>query len=46
VVFDERVFPFASLCPNAGARLKAELTLLHDVLHNLNTSFGDAHVHD
>jgi hypothetical protein len=46
VVFDERVFPFASLCPNAGARLKTELTLLPDVLHNLNSSFGDAHVHD
>jgi hypothetical protein len=46
VVFDERVFTFASLCPNADARLKAELTLRPNVLHNLNSSFGDAHVHD
>ena len=28
VVFDETVFPFAALHPNAGARLRAEILLL------------------
>lgn len=42
VVFDERVFPFAKLHPNAGARLRAELSVLPDSLLNANTSFGDA----
>ena len=34
VVFDEKVFPFASMHPNAGARLRAELNLLPDILLN------------
>lgn len=42
VVFDEHVFPFAHLQPNAGARLRAELSILPDSLTNSNTSFGDA----
>ena len=35
VVFDEIVFPFASLHPNAGARLCSEILLLHENLANL-----------
>jgi hypothetical protein len=27
-MFDENVFPFASLCPNAGALIKQEILLL------------------
>jgi hypothetical protein len=46
VVFDETIFPFASLHPNAGARLRAELALLLDVLLNSSTNFGDAFLHD
>lgn len=46
VVFNEHVYPFASLNPNAGARLRAELSLLPDVLLNPSTQFGDAVVHD
>jgi hypothetical protein len=46
VVFDETVFPFASLHPNAGARLRAELELLPDILLNPSTNFGDALIHD
>ena len=42
VVFDELVFPFARLHPNASARLRAELSVLPDVLLNSNSSFGDA----
>jgi hypothetical protein len=34
VVFDESVFPFASLHPNARARLRAEILLLPKNLHN------------
>jgi histone deacetylase 1/2 len=34
VVFDESVFPFASLHPNAGARLRAEILLLPKNLHD------------
>lgn len=36
VVFDEFVFPFANLHPNAGALLRAEINLLPD--HLLNSS--------
>jgi hypothetical protein len=32
VVFDEEVFPFSKLYPNAGARLKSEIALLHPTL--------------
>ena len=45
VTFDEHVFPFASLHPNAGARLRAEIALLPDVLIN-PTSTGDAQMSD
>jgi hypothetical protein len=42
VVFDEHVFPFSRLHPNAGARLRAELSVLPDALLNPTNSFGDA----
>ena len=45
VVFDEHVFPFASLHPNAGARLRSKLDLLLDVLKNPSSTFGDAILH-
>jgi hypothetical protein len=34
------VFPFATLHPNAGARLCSEISLLPDILLNPSTSFG------
>ena len=40
VVFDENIFPFASLHPNAGAQLRAEIALLPDMLRN--PSAGDS----
>ena len=46
VTFDEHVFPFSQLRPNAGARLRAELALLPDVLLKPNGSFGDANILD
>jgi len=46
VVFDEQVFPFSRLHPNAGARLKSELSILPDVLLNPTTTFGDAIILD
>jgi hypothetical protein len=46
VVFDEHVFPFASLHPNAGARLRAKIALLPNILLNPNSSFGDARIRD
>lgn len=45
IVFDESVFPFSALHPNAGAQLRAEILLLPDSLKN-STSFGDANLHD
>lgn len=45
VVFDESVFPFAKLHPNAGARLRSEISLLPDTLLN-PTSFGNAMLRD
>jgi hypothetical protein len=42
VTFDENLFPFASMHPNAGARLKAEIQLLPDILLNSSTNHGDA----
>jgi len=39
VIFDETVFPFASLHPNAGARLRSEILLLPNHLKNPH-SFG------
>jgi histone deacetylase 1/2 len=46
VVFDEHVFPFAQLHPNAGALLRAELAVLPYILLNSSSSFGNAHVPD
>ena len=46
VVFDEEVFPFASLHPNAGAQLRAELDLLPDILKNPSSEFGNAKISD
>jgi hypothetical protein len=40
VVFDENVFPFSILHPNAGARLRNEISLLPDYL----TSFSSGDV--
>jgi len=34
VVFDETIFPFASMHPNAGARLRSEILLLPENLVN------------
>jgi len=44
VVFDEQVFPFASMHPNAGAQLRAELQLLPDIL--LNPTYGSGNLLD
>lgn len=41
VVFDEHVFPFAHLHPNAGALLRKEIELLLDMLRPASTSLGD-----
>ena len=46
VVFDETVFPFSTLRPNAGARLRAEIALLNPSLLSPHASFGNATVHD
>jgi hypothetical protein len=40
VVFDEHVFPFSKLHPNAGARHRAEISLLPESLRN-SISIGD-----
>jgi hypothetical protein len=40
VVFDEHVFPFASMHPNAGAQLRAELALLPNLFHS-SSDLGD-----
>lgn len=39
VIFDETVFPFADLHPNAGARLREEILLLPPDLENPNFDF-------
>ena len=46
VVFDEGIFPFSSLHPNAGARLHAEIQVLPDILLNPSMSFPDAQIRD
>jgi hypothetical protein len=46
VVFNEEVFPFAALHPNAGAWLRAELDLLPDVLKNPSSVFENAKISD
>jgi hypothetical protein len=46
VVFDESIFLFSSLRPNAGARLRGEIALLPHSLLSPNASFGDAFLRD
>jgi hypothetical protein len=46
VVFDENSFPFSSLQPNVGARLRNEIALLPPSLLSPNASFGDALLRD
>ena len=46
VTFDERVFPFAELHPNVGARLRAKISLLPENLLNSSSTFGDATILD
>jgi hypothetical protein len=49
VVFDEHVFPFASMHPNAEAHLRAELALLPDLFHspsNLGGTFSRDNIAD
>jgi hypothetical protein len=41
VVFDEIVFPFAQLHPNAGACLRSEILLLPSTLLNPSSDIGD-----
>ena len=41
VVFDEHIFPFASLHPNAGALLRKEVELLPDLFPSSATSPGN-----
>jgi histone deacetylase 1/2 len=41
VIFDEDVFPFAKLHPNAGARLRSEILLLPPHLLNSSSGSGD-----
>jgi len=43
VVFDEEIFPFKDLHPNAGARLHSEILLLPSSLRN---DPGDGHLDD
>jgi hypothetical protein len=45
VVFDEDVYPFASLHPNAGPRLRAEILLLPSTLLNPSTFADDNTIH-
>ena len=46
VIFDENVFPFASLHPNAGARLRAEILLLSQELLNPSDHGGECSADD
>ena len=46
VTFDETIFPFTSLHPNAGARLRSEISLLPESLLGSSSSSGDVNVHD
>lgn len=46
VVFDENVYPFANLHPNASARLRAEILLLPSTLLNPSSDDGDDNVLD
>jgi hypothetical protein len=40
VIFDEEVFPFSNLHPNAGAHLRSEIALLHQTLIPSNVVTG------
>jgi hypothetical protein len=44
VTFDEEVFPFSELNPNAGARLRCDVALLHPTLFRHDC--GDITIHD
>jgi hypothetical protein len=44
IVFDEKIFPFAAMHKNAGARLKSEISCLHPTL--LNHCYGGIQVDD
>jgi hypothetical protein len=48
IVFDETVFPFASLHPNAGALLWREILLLPESLcnHQVSSREGEKHCID
>ena len=46
VVFDETVFPFASLHPNAGQRLRDEILLLPQNSISTLSNIGDAQIDD
>jgi hypothetical protein len=42
VIFDETQFPFSKLHPNAGTRLRTEISLLPDTLLNPSTVGGNS----
>jgi hypothetical protein len=42
VIFDENVYLFAALHPNAGARLRSEILLLPESMRNV--SYGDDNI--
>jgi hypothetical protein len=44
VVFDENVFPFSELHPDAGARLRSEIELLSPVLFDFSIASGNTTV--
>jgi hypothetical protein len=44
-VFDENLFPFASLNPNAGSRLRQEILLL-PAHSSLTSTHGETHIDD
>lgn len=46
VVFDEQVFPFQTLHPNAGAQLRKEISLLLESLLPPCTTFGNGNLRD
>jgi hypothetical protein len=44
VIFDETIFPFSTLHPNTGARLRSEIALLPS--HLFSHNFGPEHIAD
>ena len=46
VTFDENVFPFSQLHPNAGARLRQEISLIPPDLQPLSSDQGGELMHD